>query len=69
MNRNEKIFLKWLIIVLASLAVVYFIVKVIDAIIHPSIVWFIIGSLSALVVEGIAWCIYRWRMKTWRFWI
>ena len=68
MNNNEKEFLKWCGIALVAALIMYFLVKVIDAITQPSLVWFLIGILAVLVAEGIAWCVYRFRFKTWHFW-
>ncbi len=68
MRKRDIELIKYICITLAVILVVYFIIKLIDAITHPVIVWFLIGIISALVAECIAWFIYRLKWKTWRFW-
>lgn len=68
MSKSTQDFILIIAGILAFIFVVLFMIKLIDAITHPSFVWFGIGLLAALVAEGIAWCIFRLKWKTWRFW-
>ena len=55
MNKSTQEFILIILGILAFALFVYFVIRVIDAITHPSVVWWGIGFASCLVVEGLIW--------------
>ncbi len=68
MSKKDEELLKFFLIFLGVIGVVYVFIKLVDAITHPSVVWFVIGILATLAVEAIVLCVYRIREGTWRSW-